>query len=102
MSVRDDAIDAIKNGQMVVVNGESYTLNKTDVSKGLNELPPLEVFVAGDAAAESDALASLKNEKAELDKRLEALTQKTTASKSDEANKPEEEDKSKKTSKASE
>lgn len=81
MSVRDDAVEAIKNGGMVVVNREVYTLTKTENSKGLDELPPLEDFVVGDANAEAEALKQLKKDKAELEKRLESLTNKVSSNK---------------------
>lgn len=67
MTPREHAIQAIKEGGMVVVNSVVYTMSN------LEELPPLEDFVKGDASAEASALETLKKEKEELEKRLAAL-----------------------------
>jgi len=66
-TLRDQALEVIKNKQSVVINGKQYTLDNID------ELPPLEDMVAGDANQEAQALETLKKEKEELEKRLAAM-----------------------------
>lgn len=72
---RDQALDAIKANQSVVINGKQYTLDNID------ELPPLEEMVAGDPTQEANALESLRAEKKELEQRLAALENKKSDSK---------------------
>jgi len=69
-TVRDEALNAIKAGQSVVINGEQYTMDNID------ELPPLEDFAAGDPEQEASAMTALRKEKEELERRLTALQSK--------------------------
>ena len=91
MSVRDEAIKVIKDqGGMVVVNGVSYTLHGSDVSKRLEDLPKIEEFVIGDKEAEATALKDILQEKAELEARIAALTAKQEEPKAKEVKEVEE------------
>jgi cell division protein FtsB len=72
MTVYDEALEFIKAGQSVVIDGVQYTL------KNIQDLPKLEEMVAGDAKAEKDAFEALKKEKEELEKRIAKLEAKET------------------------
>lgn len=82
-SPRDVAIEAIMSGESVVVDGVQYT------EANMSELPGIEAFVAGDASGEAAAIARLKSEKEELEKRLAALESKKSSAKEPEEAKAE-------------
>lgn len=67
LSPREAAIKVIKEGGMVVVDNVMYN------NENLSKLPPLEVFVKGDAEAEKDAFAMLVKEKVALEARLKSF-----------------------------
>lgn len=85
MTVYDEALEVIKSGQSVVIDGVQYTL------KNIQDLPKLEDMVKGDEVAERLAFEELKKEKEELEKRLAAMSAKET--KTAKADKEKDEDK---------
>ena len=73
---REQALYVImEEGGSVVVDTDEGPFQFTKAN--VKDLPPLEVFVKGNPKAEADALVQLRNEKAELEKRLAALSSQT-------------------------
>lgn len=75
MTAREQAIQAIKEGNSVAVDGVLYTLhgNVDTGAKSLSELPPDEFFVGGNPEARAEVVSNLQKEIEELNKRLASL-----------------------------
>lgn len=72
---RESALQALKEGNSVVLDGVTYTLrgNQDTGARSMDELPGEEFFVKGNEAATAKVVSDLLKQKLELEARLAAL-----------------------------
>jgi hypothetical protein len=85
LTVREQAVKALKEGSSVVLNGVTYTMNGNEDlgSKSIDELPPEEFFVQGDSKATAEVASKLQRQLAEMQARYDALVKEQAPAKSE-------------------